>query len=79
VADECVLDGELVQAELGRDGTQLVFGRTVHADPREPTSVAQRFESLVEGHGTRLAHALPIDGVVDDGDDRASLRNPRNA
>jgi hypothetical protein len=66
VCSDGVLDGELVQLELGRDGPDLVDIRPVEADPGRAVSLAQQFEGLLQTAGVRAAPSIDVDRIVDE-------------
>ena len=62
-----VLDGELVEPEDVRDARDLLLGRLVQPDPHEPLAAAADLgQRAVVGEAAGEAHAVDVDGAVDD-------------
>jgi hypothetical protein len=62
-----VLDGQLVQAVGLGDGRDLVVGGLVQPDPHEPlAALADLVDGLVVAESPVEAHAVDVDGAVDD-------------
>ena len=62
-----VLDGQLVQPEDVRDPVDLLLGRLVQPDPHEPlVAAADLGQRAVVGEAAGQAHAVDVDGAVDD-------------
>ena len=66
VALEGILDGQLMQVELGRHRLQLVEGGPVEADPGDAAVRAGELVRLVEVDRVAEALAVDVDGAVDE-------------
>jgi hypothetical protein len=69
-----VLDGELVEGELGSDRVQLLRRRAVEPDPAHAVLIAEQFVGDVQGGRLGVAVSVDVDGVLDNSHECGSLQ-----
>ena len=69
-----VFDGQLVQSELGRYGSELLLGRTVEADPGQTVAGSERVIHVPRLERFGRAPPISVDRAIDD--HRADARSP---